>query len=334
MTSRNMELGVTVEDLSDEEIAALKARGYGRFHRLVRTKPGGAIFPYDYRRLSHSYYNFQFRSDDIVVMAFPRSGSTWTREIVWAMTHLDHLHLADNHHVNTRVFPVHYDMFFSSGELDLSHYGVTSYEKTKAEIKTIMQRAAAHGSRRIISAMMHFRHFQPNLLDTCKVVYVARNPKDVCLSCYNMYTIMGRYTGDLSTWVELFTEGDVMYGPYWKHLNQAWLRRNHPNLHIMYFEDMKTDYMNELRKLNDFLELGLTAEQLVKVMEHTQFDNMKARDKKPILKVKKGSSFFQTGQVGGWSKAASPELDEYMDTWIAQNALALDVPDRYSPHRQ
>ena len=47
MTSRNKELDVTVEDLSDEEMASLKARGYGRFHRLVRTEPGGAICPYE-----------------------------------------------------------------------------------------------------------------------------------------------------------------------------------------------------------------------------------------------------------------------------------------------
>ena len=75
---------------------------------------------------------------------------------------------------------------------------------------------------------------------------------------------MGRYTGDLSTWVELFTEDNILPGHYWKHLSQAWVRRNHHNLHIMYFEDMKADYMNELKKLNGFLELGLSDEQLVK----------------------------------------------------------------------
>lgn len=42
-----MELDITIEDLPDEQIAALKARGYGKFDRLVRTEPGGAIFPYE-----------------------------------------------------------------------------------------------------------------------------------------------------------------------------------------------------------------------------------------------------------------------------------------------
>lgn len=45
MAFRRQEMGLTVEDLSEEEIAALKARGYGKFDRLVRVDPGGAVFP-------------------------------------------------------------------------------------------------------------------------------------------------------------------------------------------------------------------------------------------------------------------------------------------------
>lgn len=69
-------------------------------------------------------------------------------------------------------------------------------------------------------------------------------------------------------------------------------------------------------------------------MEHTQFENMKARDKKPIIKMKNGGSFFQSGQVGGWGRTASPEEDERMSVWIAQNSIALDIPFIYGEHRQ
>lgn len=319
MTSKGLEMDVTLEDLSDDEIAALKARGYARFQRLVRTDPGGAVYPSQYRELSQAYHNFQFKSDDIVVMSYPRSGSTWTREILWAMTNLDHLHLADTQHVNTRVFPIHYDMITPYHEFDISQFGG----------KTVMELANAQKSRRIIAAIMHFSDLHPNLLDTSKVVYVARNPKDVCLSTYNIYASLGRFTGDLSTWTELFTGGNIIYGAYWKHLEQAWRRRNHLNLHFMFYEDMKTDIMNELKKLNSFLKLGLSEEQLLRVQEHTQLENMKAREKKPIIKLKKGASFFNKAQVGGWNTAASPELDEYINAWITANSLNMDVPIRY-----
>ena len=35
----------------------------------------------------------QFREDDVVVMTFPKCGTTWTQEVVWTMRHnpnLDH----------------------------------------------------------------------------------------------------------------------------------------------------------------------------------------------------------------------------------------------------
>ncbi|XP_063876923.1 luciferin sulfotransferase-like [Scylla paramamosain] len=116
------------------------------------------------------------------------------------------------------------------------------------------------------------------------VVYVARNPKDVCLSTYNIYTSMERFTGDLSDWVELFTGDSVIYGPYWKHLKQAWHRRNHLNLHFMFYEDMKTDIMNELRKLNTFLKLGLSDEQLLRASENSSVFEKERVDKKFVIK--------------------------------------------------
>ena len=31
----------------------------------------------------------------------------------------------------------------------------------------------------------------------------------------------------------------VLYSPYFSHVLDAWSKRNHPNMHFMFFEDMK-----------------------------------------------------------------------------------------------
>ena len=41
--------------------------------------------------------------------------------------------------------------------------------------------------RRLIKSHLPFEFLPPKLLDTCKVVYVARNPKDVAVSLYHHY---------------------------------------------------------------------------------------------------------------------------------------------------
>ena len=57
----------------------------------------------------------------------------------------------------------------------------------------------------------------------------------------------------------------VSGGSYHEHVRQMWERRNHPNLHIVFYEDLEANILKELLKLNDFLDTGLTEDQLKKV---------------------------------------------------------------------
>ncbi|KAG8239789.1 hypothetical protein J437_LFUL019425, partial [Ladona fulva] len=83
------------------------------------------------------------------------------------------------------------------------------------------------------AAMESPRHFRthlplsllpPNLLDTCKVVYVARNPKDVAVSYYNLNSLMEDLPqeADFSKYWELFQKDLLMWTPFWSHVEEAW----------------------------------------------------------------------------------------------------------------
>ena len=54
-------------------------------------------------------------------------------------------------------------------------------------------------TQRFVKSHLPLSMNNPRLLDTCKVVYVARNPKDVCVSFYNHCKLMATYgySGDL-----------------------------------------------------------------------------------------------------------------------------------------
>ena len=43
---------------------------------------------------------------------------------------------------------------------------------------------------RVIKSHLTFEMLPPNLLDTCKVVYVCRNPKDTIVSFYKVFNLL------------------------------------------------------------------------------------------------------------------------------------------------
>ncbi|KAK7082355.1 hypothetical protein SK128_011527 [Halocaridina rubra] len=205
-----------------------------------------------------------------------------------------------------------------------------------------LQLSEAVPDPRIIKCHLPFSLMPPSTLDTSKVVYVARNPKDVIVS-FHHHCRVNRAHGFLGTFeefVQYFVDDDLLYGPYWLHLKEAWEKRSHPNMHIAFFEDLKSDPMGELRKLNVFLNTNLTEKQLEGIAKFTSFNEMKARaiksgfneDDLPMFKkdiVKKDGGFFRKGEAGDWKGKLTPALDAKVDQWIQKNLGSVGIPFKY-----
>jgi hypothetical protein len=77
-------------------------------------------------------------------------------------------------------------------------------------------------SPRVIKTHLPFEMLPPKLLDTCKVVFVSRNPKDCCVSYYHHINDMGyKFQGNFEDFAQLFIEGTLEYGSYWTMLKVA-----------------------------------------------------------------------------------------------------------------
>ena len=54
----------------------------------------------------------------------------------------------------------------------------------------------------------------------------------------------------------------LWWSPYWDFVIDAWNKRNHPNVCLNFFEDMKRDLPSVIRKTADFIGKPATDEQV------------------------------------------------------------------------
>lgn len=72
-----------------------------------------------------------------------------------------------------------------------------------------------------------------------KVVYVTRNPKDMCVSYYHYCKLIHGLRGSFDEFCDLFIRGKTPIGPIWDHILGFWDQRDEPNVLFLKYEDMK-----------------------------------------------------------------------------------------------
>lgn len=343
------ELPYNVKSLSPEEQKEAIAKYPGISKGFVKVGEGNHLLPTHCIKHLDKYSNFRFRHDDVLIMTFPRSGTTWTQEIIWTMRNALNFHDAETIPLIFRSPFMEFDSLHAP-ELPFSssvreRFLARHPDQDPAQSAIFLDIAEGAASPRTLKTHMPFCLFNDDLLDTCKVVYVARNPRDVCVSYYHHQRLVKtvEFRGEFPEFVDLWCRNLVLQAPYWSHLQAAWQRRHHPNLLFLFYEDMKEDLGRELQRLNTFLGTALTHQQLQQVANHSTFSGMKSRNTtnptaafvKAGAFVKGESDFVRKGTTGDWTNYFTPELDAKFQAWMtAGGAIAKDIPFRYHLEKQ
>lgn len=177
-----------------------------------------------------------------------------------------------------------------------------------------------------------------------KMIYIARNPKDLCVSFYYYCQLMHGLTGSFEDFCDIFLDNKAPMGNYWSHLFEFWNRRNEPNMLFLTYEEMKQDLPSVIRKMGDFLDVKhiLTEENVNRICDHVKFEKMQqnpAVNLEPVLKMKRaergvveeekepenGVKFIRKGQIGDWRNYMSPELSDRFDKWTMEATMGSDL---------
>ncbi|KAJ8600174.1 hypothetical protein CTAYLR_001945 [Chrysophaeum taylorii] len=244
---------------------------------------------------------FAPRSDDVFVVSFPKSGTTFVQAIV--------LHLLARSPPDDPIAQAPWlEAAVATGHLSL-------------------ERARDLEAPRVFKT--HARPADFPAVSRPRVVVVTRNPKDVCLSLFHHNAAI--FDHDCCSWDEhasRFAAGrvpDARAGD-WFDWHQAWAREQ--DVYWVHYERLVRDPKSQISDLATFLRISDV--DLDAVVDASAFDVMKRKHedlmaKCPTPRRKIGAEpHFRRGKVGDWQTAFSDDQSALFDALYRDRILARD----------
>uniref|UniRef100_A0A8C8S9J0 Sulfotransferase n=1 Tax=Pelusios castaneus TaxID=367368 RepID=A0A8C8S9J0_9SAUR len=250
-------------------------------------------------------WGFQARPDDVLICTYPKAGTTWIQEI------LDMIQQDRDTQKCSRA-PIYQRIPF----LELCRPPLYTYCFKEAE---------AMSSPRILKIHLPIQLVPPSFWEQdCKVIYVARNPKDTAVSYY-YFQQMNHGLPDPGNWdqyLETFLAGKVPWGSWFDHVRAWWDARDKHRILYLFYEDIKKDPRGEIRKMGQFLGRELPESVLEEIVQHTSFENMRENPMANYSTVpsfimdQAVSPFMRKGMVGDWTTHFTvAQSERFDDEW-------------------
>ncbi|XP_077991763.1 sulfotransferase 1E1-like [Glandiceps talaboti] len=180
---------------------------------------------------------------------------------------------------------------------------------------------------------------------SAKVIYLARNPKDVLVSWYAMGLLLdpGRSPEKTRQVFDQTVDGFITgtlpmgLGLWHEHVLSWWKRREGDRVLFLKYEDMKRDLRTSVQKIAEFIGKSPSPELIDKIVHLATFETMKQNPppdheflaKAVKLKVEPGgSALLRSGKVGGWKDhftvAQNEHFDQHYKKWMEGSGLDFE----------
>ena len=232
--------------------------------------------------------------DDVFLIAYPKSGNTWTRFLLGNLIYSDR----QVHFLNIPELIPHFDVmpgrFFRE-----------------------MPRP------RVINGHEAYRpHWK-------RVIYVVRDPRDVVVSLFHFQRKRRIIEDDysLDRFVSRFIAGEAVRPPRlgsWSENVASWLamRQNDPNFLFLRYEDMLRETGPALAKIASFLGIDATPERIARAVERSSAEEMRSLEKvqgkqwHQSKDTRHDIPFVRSARSGGWKDVLSRNaVAEIQSAW-------------------
>ncbi|XP_056130438.1 sulfotransferase family 1, cytosolic sulfotransferase 5 isoform X2 [Lampris incognitus] len=261
---------------------------------------------------------FKAFPEDVIIATYPKAGTTWTQEIVdLIFNHGD----ADK----VRRAPTHFRMPF----LEMTAPNPTLSGLTQLETME---------PPRIIKTHLPIQLLPNTIWEAgCKIIYVARNPKDSVVSYFHFdhMNLIQPEPGPWPQYLDRFMKGKLGWGSWYDHVKGYWKEKEKKNILYLFYEDMKEYPFREIQKIMEFLGYQLSGEVVGKIAQLTSFAAMQGNPMANYSSVpdtifnRQASQFLRKGEVGDWQNHFSAEEDAAFEAHYITAMADCSIPFRF-----
>ncbi|KAF7130856.1 hypothetical protein RHSIM_Rhsim10G0058700 [Rhododendron simsii] len=277
--------------------------------------------------------NFKPLPTDVILASFPKTGTTWLKSLIYS--------IINRPSTNQLVTNNPHELVPS---LELQVYGGPVANSPPHDFPSNTSSSAS-----IFSTHIPYQILGETLNSSdCRVVYVARNPKDTLISLWhfqNSICLEQKWEPQpLEDIVSKFCEGVVVYGPYFEHVlgyHKESLERPEKFFFITY-EELKSDPNIHVKRLAEFLGFPFVGEdmeeQVEEVVRSCSIETLKKHEVNNSTDVPSWSmvsykSLFRKGQVGDHMNYLTEDMIERIDAIMSEkfHGIQSGISDFVSP---
>ncbi|XP_059650135.1 cytosolic sulfotransferase 15-like [Cornus florida] len=262
--------------------------------------------------------HFQAHATDLILASAPKTGTTWSKALVFAI-------------VNRTRYGFNDNPLLTANPHDLVPFLEMDLYLNRNNLPNLEDRS----DPRLLSTHVPFASLPVSIIDSgCRIVYVCRNPFDQLISHWHFTLKRSKENADhpplpLEECFERYCKGVISFGPFWDHVLGYWkasLEKPNKVLFLKY-EDLKEDAkFGHLKKLAEFLGFPFSGDEerdgvIEQVSNLCSFENLKSLEVNNIGKRKCGrqnTDFFREGKVGDWANYLTPSMAQRLNNLVEE----------------